>query len=87
MESFLKTLLIVLLVYFALRFVLRLAAPYMLKFVAKKMSRRFEQAFQQAGFDQDPFTQKSQNSAPKSDQKLRTNGKVVGEYIDFEELD
>jgi len=87
MESFLKTLLIVLLVYFAMRFLLRLAGPYLLKLLAKKMSRRFEQAFQQAGFNQDPSAQTSSEAASGQSGQPRTNGKVVGEYIDYEEVD
>ena len=78
---------IVLLVYFALRFLLRLAAPYLLKALAKKMSRRFEQAFQQPGFDQNPSNYGQSQPKAKQDRELRTNGKVVGEYIDFEEVD
>lgn len=87
MESFLKTLLIVLLVYFALRFLFRLFGPYLMGLLAKRVARRFQNAFEQAGFDPnmgnpDPGPQKS----AKRD-TTKTNGKVVGEYIDFEEID
>lgn len=87
MISFLKTVLIILLVYLGLKFLLRLAKPYLLRFLAKKMNQRFERAF-----GQNPF-QPNHNKTDESVQFSKTSNhnpkskKVVGEYIDFEEVE
>lgn len=87
MISFLKTVLIILLVYLGLKIILRLAKPFLLRFLAKKMNQRFESAF-----GQNPF-QPNQNNAGERTHDTKTSSKnpkskkVVGEYIDFEEVE
>lgn len=79
MISFFKTLAIVLLVYFALRFLLKLAMPYLMRYVTKKAEQKMQQAFK--GFANQSSTQSEEPVVPKK------TSKVVGEYIDFEEVE
>lgn len=80
LDGFLKTILIIVLVYVTLRFLIRLAFPYFMRYVAKKAGQKMENAFK--GF------QESQNSnRPKPQPVEKKTKKVVGEYIDFEEID
>lgn len=79
MISFLKTLAIVLLVYFALRFFIKLATPYLMRYVAKKAEQKMQQAFK--GFANQTNTQPEDSVVPKK------SSKVVGEYIDYEEVE
>ena len=79
-ESFIQTIAIVLLVYFALRFILKMVAPYIMRFVAKKAQQKMEQAFK--GFES------MQNKSRQPEEDIpRKSSKIVGEYIDFEEID
>lgn len=80
MISFLKTLCIILLVYFAVRFLVKLAAPYFVRFVQKKAQQKMEQMF--TGF-QDAYHQEKEEKKTVN----KKSSKVVGEYIDFEEVD
>ena len=79
--------LIVLLVYFGLKFLWRLAAPYAMRFLAKKAAQRFESAFGQNPFQSAEGFQQASPSSSKSNDRPKSNGKIVGEYIDFEEID
>jgi hypothetical protein len=79
MISFLKTLAIVLLVYFALRFFIKLATPYLMRYVAKKAEQKMQQAFK--GYTNQATTKPEEPVVPKK------SSKVVGEYIDFEEVE
>ncbi|MEL6811279.1 MAG: DUF4834 family protein [Bacteroidota bacterium] len=87
MISFLKTVLIILLVYLGLKFLFRLAAPYLMRFVAKKAAQRFESAFGQHPFHQSPQNHPGEVTIDKTPGNPKTNGKIVGEYVDFEELE
>lgn len=78
MTSFLKTLAIVLLIYFALRFLIKLLMPYVLRFVTQKAEKKMQEMFN--GFSEASQTTKDE---PKVSKK---SSKVVGEYIDFEEV-
>ena len=87
MISFLKTILIILLVYFGLKFLFRLLAPYAMRYLAKKATQRFENAFGQA-----PFGTQGSNPGPQTQSNStkdipKSNGKIVGEYVDYEEID
>ncbi len=87
MISFLKTILIILLVYLGLKFLFRLLAPYAMRYLAKKAAQRFENAFGQAPFDTGQPSQAQQQRTQTRGDIPKSNGKVVGEYIDFEEID
>ena len=87
MVSFLKTILIILLVYLALKYLLKWLGPVVMRFTAKKAAQRFESAFGQNPF-QDANTQtKDEVTLDKANKNPKSNGKIVGEYVDFEELD
>lgn len=78
MTSFLKTLAIIALIYFALRFLIKLLMPYVLRFVTQKAEKKMQEMFN--GFSEASQTIKDE---PKVSKK---SSKVVGEYIDFEEV-
>lgn len=84
MISFLKTVLIILLVYLGLKFLFRLLGPYLMRYVAKKAAQRFERSFGQSPFSNDSAQSREVHDIPK---KNKSKEKVVGEYIDFEEID
>jgi hypothetical protein len=87
MISFLKTILVILLVYLALKFLLRLLGPYIMRFIAKKAAQRFENTFGQNPFQQTQKQDKEEITIDGSSKKTPTDGKTVGEYIDFEDVD
>jgi len=87
MISFLKTILIILLVYLGLKFLLRWLSPYLMRFVAKKAAQKFESAFGQNPFQQTGETPFSEDTIDTSSKNPKSNGKVVGEYVDFEEIE
>ncbi|TVZ51282.1 hypothetical protein OD90_0419 [Dokdonia sp. Hel_I_53] len=78
--SFLKTLAIILLIYFVLRFLGRLAWPYIVRYLTKKAGEKMQSAFK--GFQQ----QTTKTQMPPKDVPKKSS-EVVGEYIDYEEID
>ncbi len=87
MISFLKTVLIILLVYLGLKIILRLAKPFLLRFLAKKVNQRFESAFGQNPFQPNQTNTDESTKVHKTSNKNPKAKKVVGEYIDFEEVE
>jgi hypothetical protein len=87
MISFLKTILIVFLVYVALKYLLKWLAPYLMRFVAKKAAQKFESAFGQNPFQQNNEAPQTEETIDRTTKTPKSNGKVVGEYVDFEELE
>lgn len=80
MFEFLKTLLIILWVYYALRLVMRWIFPKVLPWLMQQLVKK---AMRQEQFTQPNGQRRAQNqksTKPKSK-------KVVGEYIDFEEIE
>lgn len=82
-NGFLKTLVIILLVYFALRFSIRLLAPLFISYIAKKAGQKIESVFK--GFQEQ--AQNAHNSQNKTQQVPKKKKEVVGEYIDYEEIE
>jgi len=80
LDGFFKTILIIVLVYVALRFLIRLALPYLMRYVAKKAGQKMENAFK-------GFQEAQHANRPEPQPVERKSKKVVGEYIDFEEID
>jgi len=80
LDGFFKTILIIVLVYVALRFLIRLALPYLMRYIAKKAGQKMENAFRGFQESRHPNRQEPQPVEKKSKE-------VVGEYIDFEEID
>lgn len=81
--SFLKTLAIILMVYFGLRFLGKLLWPYLVKYITKKAGQKMENAFK--GFQQQ--AQQSQQAAAPTKDVPKKASKVVGEYVDYEEIE
>lgn len=75
-----KVILIGLLIIYTLVLITRFAAPLLLKYFLKKLSNKFNVT------ETDPSsnTQKNKSTSPK---KINQPKKIVGEYIDFEEID
>ncbi|MBL4662640.1 MAG: DUF4834 family protein, partial [Flavobacteriaceae bacterium] len=84
---FLKTILIVLLIYIGLKFLLKWLSPYIMRFAAKKVTQKFESAFGQNPFQQNNGATQKEDTIGKTTKTPKSNGKVVGEYVDFEELE
>ncbi|MEC4116209.1 DUF4834 family protein [Myroides phaeus] len=85
--GFIKTLLIIVLVYYAFKFAMRYLFPLLLMKVAKKAGQNFQER-QQQQYNQYRENQ-SQQAKPNnsSDNQVPRSTKVVGEYIEFEEID
>lgn len=79
-SGFLKTLAIVLMVYFGVRFLGKLLWPYFVKYITKKVGQKMENAFK-------GFQQQAEQSQPSTKDAPKKSSKVVGEYVDFEEID
>ena len=80
LDGFFKTVLIIVLVYVALRFLAKLLLPYLMRYIAMKAGQKMETAFKGFGGFQEQNTPEPQPVEKKSKN-------VVGEYIDFEEID
>ncbi len=78
---FIKFIVIVLAIYFGLRFLIRLLWPYFVRYITKKANQKMQNVFK--GFQQE--TSKNTTAATKDVPKK--SSKVVGEYVDFEEID
>lgn len=79
-NSFIKTLVIILLVYFTLRFSLKLLWPLFVSYITKKAGQKMESAFK-------GFQERAQSTSNTKQEVPKKSKKVVGEYIDYEEID
>jgi F0F1-type ATP synthase membrane subunit b/b' len=78
--NFIRTLAIIILFYYLFKFAMRLLAPYLLQKVAKKAEEHIKKQFEQQ--------QQNNQSASENKQEVPKKGKkVVGDYIDYEEVD
>ena len=82
--SFIKTIAIILLVYFGLRFLVKLAWPYIVRYITKKAGQKMENTFK--GFQQQTQQYGQSQKEPTRDVPKKSS-KVVGEYVDYEEID
>lgn len=85
MNSFITTILVLLLLYFGLKFIFRWARPYIMRFLAKKMAEKFGQA--PNPFESYQKKPEGEVTIDKNPPKSSKNSKVVGEYIEYEEID
>ena len=76
-SGLLKTLLYILAFYYIFKFLARLFLPVVAKKVVEKTTQQFQE--QQQQYQQQQQAQASKNEKPKEK-------KIVGEYIDFEEI-
>ncbi|WP_158963372.1 DUF4834 family protein [Myroides fluvii] len=87
--GFLRTLVIIVVIYYAFKFAMRYLFPLFVYKMAKKVERNFQQQ-QQDFYQQNRTTQEEPNFNDQSTggkDKFPRSTKVVGEYIDFEEVD
>lgn len=84
LSGLLETLLYIIAFYYLLKFVARLLLPIMVQKVVQKAGENFQQQYQQQS-----------KSAPNQDDIIRDTAqqtkpretKIVGEYVDFEEIE
>ncbi|WP_291130644.1 DUF4834 domain-containing protein [Flavobacterium sp. UBA7682] len=77
MPGFVKTILWIIAIYYIFKFLARLFLPVVAKKVVEKAAEQFQQ--QQQQFQEQQQTQSSKTEKPKEK-------KIVGDYIDFEEI-
>ena len=58
-----------------------------MRYLAKKAAQRFENAFGQAPFEAQGAGQGAQSQSNTNHDIPKSNGKIVGEYIDYEEIE
>ncbi len=75
-----KTLFYIILFYYLFKFAMRLLAPYLMQKVAKKAEEHIKRQFEQ---------QQQNYQSPTEDRQEvpRKEKKVVGDYIDYEEVE
>ncbi|WP_396155729.1 DUF4834 domain-containing protein [Flavobacterium macrobrachii] len=79
MPGFLKTIFWIFAIYYIFKFLAKLFLPVLAKKVVEKASQQFEQQQQQ-------YQQQQQQAQQKTQEKPKEK-KVVGEYVDFEEIE
>jgi hypothetical protein len=80
------TILIILLVFYGLKLLFRLALPFMLNYVSKKAQNHFESSFSEA-FGESPFQANKTKDKETFKSSSNKTKEVVGEYVDFEEIE
>ena len=78
MPGLVKTLFYIIAFYYIFRFLARLFLPAMAKKVVEKATQQFQE--QQQQYQQQQQSQHTKTEKPKEK-------KIVGEYVDFEEID
>ena len=81
--GFIKALLIILLCYYGFKLAVRYLFPFLLYKAAKKVEKKFQEQQQHYG-QQNSSTESAEPMGRKEEFK---STKVVGEYIEFEEID
>ncbi|MCC9044062.1 DUF4834 family protein [Myroides sp. M-43] len=88
--GFIKALIIIVLIYYAFKIAMRYLFPVLIYKVAKKAEQNFQQRQQEYNqYNGSQSNQESQTYTDTSTQSGRVprSTKVVGEYVDFEEID
>lgn len=75
-----RTLAYIILFYYLFKFAMRLLAPYLMQQVAKKAEDHIKKQFEQQQQQYQSATQ-NQQETPKKEKK------IVGDYIDYEEVE
>lgn len=78
MPGFVRTLLWIIAIYYILKFLARIFLPVLAKKVVEKASQQFQQ--QQQNYQYQNTAQSQTTEKPKEK-------KIVGEYVDFEEIE
>ncbi|MFM9401976.1 DUF4834 family protein [Myroides odoratimimus] len=85
--GFIKTLIIIVLIYYAVKIAMRYLFPVLIYKAAKKAEQNFQQRQQQYNpYNNNQETETYTNTASQHN-KVPRSTKVVGEYVDFEEVD
>ena len=90
MFEFLKTLLIILWIYYAIKLLMRWLFPRILPWMMKQIFKKAidsNQSFGPQGSSVFESFSKPESGAKTSKGRTPKSKKVVGEYIDFEEID
>ncbi|MHC5201685.1 DUF4834 family protein [Myroides sp. LJL119] len=88
LTGFIKTLCIIILVYYAFKFAMRFLLPLLVVKVAKKAQADFQQKQQAYYQQQNSYNSNTNYSGQEaSNKQVPKSKKVVGEYIEFEEID
>jgi hypothetical protein len=77
MPGFIKTIFWLIAIYYIFKFLARLFLPVVAKKVVEKATQQFQQQQQQ-------YQKQQQAQAPKTE--MPKEKKIVGDYIDFEEI-
>jgi hypothetical protein len=89
--GFIKTLIIIVLIYYAFKIAMRYLFPVLIMKAAKKAEQNFQQRAQQQynqyNGNQDNNQSQTYADTSTSSNKVPRSTKVVGEYVDFEEID
>ncbi len=83
-ETKMKTLLIIIAIIYLLKLLTRYLGPLLLLYFSKKIAAKFGAQFE-AKFNRQGT--ENQNNKTNSNAEIPKSKKVVGEYIDFEEID
>ncbi|WP_010252338.1 DUF4834 family protein [Myroides injenensis] len=84
--GFLKTLCIIIVAYYAFKFAMRYLLPLVVYKVAKKAEHNFQQRQQNYYQQNNSYTSNDVNTS-KENNEVPKSTKVVGEYIEFEEIE
>lgn len=79
--GFIRTIFYIILFYYLFKFAMRLLAPYLMQQVAKKAEEHIKKQFEQQQQQQYQSPTENQQEVPKKENK------VVGDYIDYEEVE
>lgn len=74
-------------VYYGLKLIFSVAKPYLFRYLAKKVNQKFERSFGQNPFQGNPQDTANETNQAKTKSSKSSSKEVVGEYIDFEEID
>jgi hypothetical protein len=77
-SSILRTLAIIILSYYLFKFLMRIFAPIIMQKAVNKMQEKMQEQFKQQ--------QEQQNKTSQPEHSISKEKKVVGDYIDYEEL-
>lgn len=80
-QGILDTLLFIIIFYYVVKFLARLFLPVLAKKVVEKASQQFQQQHQNFQDQQNQYTTQKQNTEKPKEKK------IVGDYVDFEEIE
>jgi len=88
-----KTLLIILFFYYGFKVLTRLLAPFLMRYAAKKIQDKFKDQMRQhmrgSSFDQqdNPKKEGEVHVKSKKSSQDKINSDLIGDYVDFEEIE